>query len=46
MGSAQLVSHRDDVQMSCLFDTDTLTGMSYTDGILMDLGTVKLVEKL
>ena len=29
-----------------LYDLDTLRGMSFTDGILMDNGTIKLVEKL
>jgi len=28
------------------YDLDTVSGMSFRDGILMDLGTVKLVEKL
>jgi len=39
-------THGDDVVMGCLFDTDTVIGMAYTDGILMDVGTVKLIEKL
>jgi hypothetical protein len=34
----------DDVIGTFKYDLDTLTGMSYTDGILMDLGTVKMVE--
>ena len=38
--------HKDDVIMPCLYDLDTILGMSYTDGILMDLGTIKLIEKL
>jgi hypothetical protein len=38
--------HRDDVIMPCLLDTDTASGMTYTDGVLMDMGTIKLVEKL
>lgn len=28
------------------YDLDTVSGMSYTDGILMDVGTIKLVEAL
>jgi hypothetical protein len=36
----------DDVVMSCLYDTGTVTGSSYTDGILMNTGTVKLVERI
>lgn len=38
--------YRDDVMMPCLFDLDTITGMVYTDGILMDNGKVKLIEEL
>ena len=40
------MSYKADVVMNCYLDTETVTGMSYSDGILMDLGTVKLVEKL
>lgn len=36
----------DDVQLSCLYDTDVVSGMIYSDGIQMDVGTVRLVEKL
>jgi hypothetical protein len=39
-------NHRDDVMMPCLYDTDTISGMVYTDGILMDIGKVKLIERL
>jgi len=39
-------AHRDDVIMPCLYDTDTVIGMTYEDGILMDAGTVKLIERL
>ncbi len=35
-----------DVLISCMYDTDTVTGMVYSDGILMDVGTITLVEKL
>lgn len=38
--------HRDDVIMTCYYDIDTVSGMRYQDGILMDLGTFKLVEAL
>jgi hypothetical protein len=44
--SATAVSHRDDVQMSCLYDIDTVSGMVYRDGIMMDVGTIKIIEKL
>lgn len=40
------LSYKDDVTMSCLYDTDVVRGMVYSDGILMDLGTIRLVEKL
>ena len=40
------IQYQDDVIMSCLYDTDTVSGMTYTDGILMDVGTVKMVERL
>lgn len=36
----------DDVFMTCKYDTDTVSGMVYSDGILMDPGTVKMVEAL
>lgn len=39
-------THRDDVIMPCKYDTDTVKGMVYTDGIMMDVGTVKLIEAL
>lgn len=38
--------HDDDVKMSCFFDTDVTVGMAFSDGILMDLGTLKFVEEL
>lgn len=37
---------KDDVILSCLYDTDVVSGMVYSDGIMMDTGTVRLVEKL
>jgi hypothetical protein len=40
------IYHRDDVVMPCLYDTSTVIGMSYTDGMMMDTGSVTLVEKL
>jgi hypothetical protein len=44
--STTIFTHRDDVQMTCLCDMDTITGMIYTDGILMDMGSIKLIERL
>lgn len=38
--------HRDDVIMDCQYDTDTFLGMVYEDGILMDNGVIKLIEKV
>lgn len=37
---------RDDVLINFRYDTDTAIGMSYSDGILMDIGTIKLIEVL
>lgn len=42
--SSASISYGKSVLMTCKIDTETVTGMSYTDGILMDLGSVKLVE--
>jgi len=42
----QILYWQDDVIMPCLLDLDTTLGMVYTDGVLMDLGSIKLVEKL
>jgi len=39
-------NHRDDVLMPCFYDLDTIIGMAYVDGILMDNGKVKLIERL
>lgn len=33
-----------DVKMPCYLETDSVRGMTYSDGILMDVGTIKLVE--
>ena len=40
------MTYADNVQMQCLYDTDVVSGMVYSDGILMDTGQVRLVEKL
>lgn len=39
-----VIKYRDDVQMVCKYDTDTIIGMRFEDGVLMDLGAVKLIE--
>jgi len=36
----------DNIVMPCYIDTDTVAGMTYQDGILMDLGVIKLVEAI
>jgi hypothetical protein len=38
--------HGDDVVMECFYDRDTVQGMRYTDGILMDPGELVLVESI
>jgi hypothetical protein len=38
--------YRDDVIMMCHYDLDTIIGMTYSDGILMDVGTIKMVESV
>lgn len=43
---AQPLRSGDDVIMTCLFDTDVVRGMTYSDGILMNVGTIRLIEKL
>ena len=40
------MKYLDDVIMSCSYDLDVVSGMSYTDGILMDLGTIRLIERV
>jgi hypothetical protein len=40
------MTYSDDVQMLCMYDTDVVSGMVYSDGILMDTGQIRLVEKL
>lgn len=39
-------SNGDNVIMNCLYDTDVVKGMVFSDGIQMDVGTVKLIERL
>ena len=38
--------YAEDVVGSFYYDTDVVRGMVYSDGILMDMGTIKLVEAL
>jgi hypothetical protein len=42
----QTMSYLDDVIMKGLYDIDVISGMVFTDGILMDNGTIKIIEKL
>lgn len=44
--SSTVFAFKDDVILTCVYDTETIVGMVYTDGIMMDMGSVKLVEKL
>jgi hypothetical protein len=38
--------YKTDVVMVCYYDAETVSGMTYVDGILMDVGTVRLVERV
>jgi hypothetical protein len=40
------MKHRDDVEMTCYYDLDIIKGMIYSDGIVMDTGSVKIIEKV
>lgn len=40
------VRHGDAVTMLAKFETDTVIGMTFVDGILMDPGTIKIIEAL
>jgi len=46
VGVGTIMTYMDDVIANMRYDTDVVSGMSYTDGILMDPGTIKLVEAL
>jgi hypothetical protein len=46
VAAGETVKYQDDVVMRAYYDTDTVIGMAYEDGILMDNGAVKLVEAL
>jgi hypothetical protein len=35
-----------DVEMTAKYDTDIISGMVYSDGIMMTTGQVKLIEAL
>jgi len=39
-------THRDDVIMPVKYDTDVIIGMVFTDGIVQDPGTLKLIEAI
>jgi len=43
---ATLVSWREDVIMKAYLESDVISGMSYTDGILMDNGELTFIEAL
>ncbi|MDB4575352.1 hypothetical protein N9112_00150 [bacterium] len=42
--STETFDWKDDVTMRCIYDTSTVTGMSYIDGVLMDNGVISMVE--
>jgi hypothetical protein len=42
--SATTMSYKEDVFMSCRLETDILVGMTFTDGILMDNGSLTFKE--
>ncbi len=42
--TTQPMQYLDDVIMTCLYDSDTVSGMMFDDGLLMDMGSVKLIE--
>lgn len=44
--SSVSVANDDKVFMSCLLDTDSVRGMVFSDGILMDNGTIRFIERL
>lgn len=46
LGVDTAFNYTNDVYGNFYYDTDVVSGMVYTDGILMDLGTVRLVEAL
>ena len=46
LGVDMAFNYTNDVYGNFYYDTDVVSGMIYTDGILMDLGTVRLVEAL
>jgi mRNA-degrading endonuclease toxin of MazEF toxin-antitoxin module len=39
-----IINYQDDVIINLKYDTDTVIGMVYEDGILMDNGAIKLIE--
>jgi hypothetical protein len=39
-----VIKYQDDVIINLKYDTDTVIGMVYEDGMLMDNGTIKLIE--
>lgn len=38
------IAFKDDVYLNCRFDQETVSGMVFSDGILMDVGTITLLE--
>lgn len=46
IGGGDVVRHGPQVTMQAKFDTDSTIGMTFVDGILMDPGTIKLIEAI
>jgi hypothetical protein len=44
LAAGNTVTYQEDVQMLVKYDTDSVKGMVFEDGILMDNGTIKLIE--
>jgi len=44
--TASVMNYLDDVILKALYDTDVISGMTYTDGMLQDPGVVRLVEAI
>lgn len=44
--TGQAISYGDKVTLEATYDLGTVSGMTYTDGILSDVGTLKFIEDL
>jgi len=46
VGSGEVVNMGDTVNMKCRYDVGVILGMSYSDGVLLDPGSIRLIEAL